>query len=107
MRKAIPNFIDTKKILADAGLVTKPVDDVLPKNLIQNTAEVTTALAIAAEKIQKNKAFNELSDSSRRNWLITYGQSSCRFFNLTKDQRIEFSERYINMIFVPWLTPRN
>lgn len=66
-----------------------------------NTPEVTTALALMAEKLS-DKKFKEMPFGLRRVFLHILAPGLFKYFNLKEDQKKEFAERYVDTIIAQW-----
>lgn len=69
---------------------------------MKNTPEVTTALALTAERLSTDERFKNSPCEHRRVFLSIFAKCLFTYFDLKGDQREEFAGRYIYEIIAPW-----
>lgn len=67
-----------------------------------HTPEVTTALALMAELIEKDERFPLLPIMYKAIVLHCIARDLCDLFHIREEQRMEFLERYKDTIIKPW-----
>lgn len=67
-----------------------------------HTPEVTTALAIMAEKLSKHKTFKKMPCGFKRALLSAFAPVLFKRLDLKEDQKEEFTERFVDTILAPW-----